>query len=86
MKLKRLTQLVPKLYPTANQGWPCHHRIEEKYKSYRRVSSELSVAEGLMLFGTRIVVSKQLQAETISINRKGHQGNNRSCHKEFSTV
>ena len=43
-----------------NQGWPSCHRIEEKYRSYWKVRSELSIVKDLLLFGTRIVVPKNL--------------------------
>ena len=39
-----------------NQGWPSRHRIEEKYRSYWKVRSELSIVDDLLLFGTCIVV------------------------------
>ena len=41
--------------------------------------SKLSIVEDLLLFGTRIVVPKNLQAETISKIHCGHQGIHRYC-------
>ena len=68
-----------------NQGWPSRHRIEEKYRSYWKVRSELSIVDNLLLFGTRIVVPKNLQAETLSKIHYGHQGIHR-CRQRVSSA
>ena len=52
---------------------------ESRYKSgdlrpYKLVRSELSVANGILLRGSRIVVSKALQRRVVNISREGHQG------------
>ena len=67
-----------------NQGWPGRYRIEEKYSSYWKVRNKISVVEGLLLFGTRTVVSKNLQAETLSKIHHGHQGFHR-CRQRVSS-
>ena len=52
---------------------------ESRYKSeglrpYKLVRSELSVANGILLRGSRMVVPKALQRRVVNISHKGHQG------------
>ena len=52
---------------------------ESRYKSedlgpYKLLRSELSVANGILLRGSRIVVPKALQRKVVNISREGHQG------------
>ena len=52
---------------------------ESRYKSedlrpYKLVRSELSVANGIPLRGSRIVVPKALQRRVVNISHEGHQG------------
>ena len=52
---------------------------ESRYKSedlrpYKLVQSKLSVANGILLRGSRIVVPKALQCRVVNISYEGHQG------------
>ena len=52
---------------------------ESRYKSedlrpYKLVRSELSVTNGILLRGSRIVVPKALQYRVVNISHEGHQG------------
>ena len=52
---------------------------ESRYKSedlgpYKLVQSELSVANGILLRGLRIVVPKALQRRVVNISHEGHHG------------
>ena len=52
---------------------------ESRYKSedlkpYKLVRSELSVANGILLRGSQIVVLKALQRRVVNISHEGHQG------------
>ena len=78
--------IFPQIIVYCNQGWPGRHRIEEKYRSYWKVRSELSIVDDLLLFGTRIVVPKSLQAETLSKIHYGHQGIHRCLQRVSSAV
>ena len=70
---QKADRICSQIIAYCNQGWQGCHRIEEQYRSYWKVRSKLSVVEGLLLFGTRIVVLKNLQAKTLSKIHYGHQ-------------
>ena len=46
----------------------------EYLRLYKLVRSELSVANGIRLRGSRIVVPKALQRRVVKISHEGHQG------------
>ena len=46
----------------------------EDLRPYKLVRSELSVANGILLRGSRIVVPKALQRRVVNISHEGHQG------------
>ena len=46
----------------------------EAVRPYKLVRSELSVTNGILLRGSRIVVSKALQYRVVNISYEGHQG------------
>ena len=54
-------------------GWPTRQEKGD-LTSYWRVRGELCMCEGLLLYGTRIVVPKSLQSETLQKIHQGHQG------------
>ena len=55
-------------------GWPNKHDIDPTLKPYWEARGEISVGEGLLLRGNRIVVPKALHQETLRKLHTGHQG------------
>ena len=65
-------QSVMKLIKT---GWPEHlSSVPESAREYIQVKSELSVYNGLVLRGSRIVVPRMMRGEILQKIHKGHQG------------
>ena len=57
------------------EGWPTHKsEIDQSVKAYWDIQGELTVGDGLLMHGQRIVVPKTLQTETLRKLHEGHQG------------
>ena len=55
------------------QGWP-EGEVNEQMSPYAQRKDELSVEDGCVLWGTRVVVPPQLQAKVIDEIHEGHPG------------
>ena len=55
-------------------GWPPKSQVEGPVKKFYSVSAELSVEDGLLLRGSRIVIPSSLQTDMLKRIHKGHQG------------
>ncbi|XP_037579458.1 uncharacterized protein K02A2.6-like [Dermacentor silvarum] len=58
-------------------GWPRQSHLPLHVKRYWQHQGDLSVCEGLLLKGSRIVVPSALQSGTLELLHDGHQGINR---------
>ena len=56
------------------QGWPEKGAVSEEIKAYWRERGGLTICKDLLLYGSRIVVPKSLQKETLQKLHQGHQG------------
>ena len=70
----KICQQVKKYYA---ENWPDKDHIEHDIKPYYQVNGELTVVHGLLMRGTRIVIPKCLQRETLERIHEGHQGINK---------
>ena len=59
--------------------WPDHRHIESCAKPYLLVAAELSVCNGLLLRGDRIVIPLSMQSEILGKLHCGHQGITKYC-------
>ena len=64
---QRLTQYY-------QQGWPSRDKLPGAYKPYLTVAAELSIKDGLLMRGMRIVIPMVLQKEILDRLHTGHQG------------
>ena len=55
-------------------GWPSEQDVDPSVRAYWDVQGELTVGDGLLLHGHRIVVPKALQKETLGKLHSGQQG------------
>ena len=55
-------------------GWPARHAIKGILKKYWGEKDKLSVADDLLLYGTRVVIPESLQYEITMKIHHGHQG------------
>lgn len=56
------------------EGWPDKSSLKGLYKPYLAVASELTVANGLLLRGSRLVIPQNLKADILNKIHTGHQG------------
>ena len=64
--------------------WPPQSQIKSDLLQYWDTRSELTICDSLLLYGSRIVVPKSLQRETLSKIHQGHQGIEK-CRLRVST-
>ena len=76
--------LCTQLLHYCHYGWPPQHHIKGDLLRYWDARSELTSCDGLLLYGSRIVVPKSLQQETLSKIHQGHQGIEK-CRLRVST-
>ena len=55
-------------------GWPERQCVKEAVKPYYQFSGELSVQQGLLLKGTRLVISTTMRLDILDKLHKGHLG------------
>ena len=69
-----------------HNGWPIRNQIKGELLRIRywNTRSELTICDGLLLYGTHIVVPKSLQQEILRKIHQGHQGIEK-CRLRVST-
>ena len=74
------------LLTLCQDGWPSRQRqVPPDLQRFWPMRGEMTVDEGLLLRGNRIVVSQQLQKETLEKIHSGHQGM-RKCQQWILTA
>ena len=64
---KKILQYCP-------EGWPHKKEVDEALRPYWEAQEELTVGNGLLMYGKRIVVPTVLQSETLQKLHEGHLG------------
>ena len=72
------------LIHVCHNGWPERHKVKAELLRYWPARTDLSICEDLLLYGTRIVVPKELQHQTLCKIHHGHQGIER-CRLRVTT-
>jgi len=68
-------------------GFPDHcHELQPSLRPYWGVRSMLSVDDGLIVYGPRLVIPQSLRRETLIRLHDGHQGINRTKRRARQTV
>ena len=68
------------------KGWPDRNQLKGIIKFYIPVAHELSVHEGLLLRGRRIVILSSLRAEMLEKLHQGHQGMTKCKQKARQSI
>jgi hypothetical protein len=55
-------------------GWPAKQTVKPELTPYWKVRDSLTMHDGLLLYGDRIVAPQPLREETLSRVHEGHQG------------
>ena len=75
-----------KLKAFCTRGWPKRNEVIGTLSKFWRARGELTVTDGLLLYGTRIVVPESLRKQTLTKVHQGHQGINRCRSRILSSV
>ena len=67
-------RLCSKVIDFTQSGWPNKQPVQPDLKPFWEAPGLLTVFNGLLLYGNRIVTPKKLQMETLSKLHHGHQG------------
>ena len=70
-------KVCEKVKKDCSEHWPDRNHIEHDIRPYYQVNGELTIVDGLLMRGTRIVIPKCLQQETLQRIHEGHQGSNK---------
>ena len=67
-------------------GWPDQMRLQGTLKQYFSVKDELSVTNGLLLRGNRLVIPQSLRSEMLQKSHAGHQEISKCCQRALQSV
>ena len=67
-------------------GWPDRTRLQGTLKNYLPVKDELSITNGLLLRGNRLVIPQSLQSEMLHKLHAGHQGISKCRQRALQSV
>ncbi len=59
------------------ERWPEKDHLDHDLEPYYQTNGELTIVRGLLMKGTRIVIPKCLQRQTLEKIHEGHQGINK---------
>ena len=66
--------------------WPERHKLESFALPYYKVAAEISVVDGLLLCGARIIIPSTLRREMLSRIHTGHQDNTKCWERARQSV
>ena len=69
---QRRDPVCTSLITFCREGWPTKQKLPANLKAYWLVRNELSICDGLLLFGCRIIVHASLQTTTLQKLHEGH--------------
>ena len=67
-------EVCQKLFDYCKHGWPHVHNLSVLLRPYHSDASQLTVHDGLLLNGTRIVIPSALRLDILDQLHRGHQG------------
>ncbi|KAI4905796.1 hypothetical protein NFI96_024894, partial [Prochilodus magdalenae] len=73
-KCQEWDEILSQVKRYCNEGWPDRSKINRAYLPYAQVEEELTVEDGLLLKGYRLVIPKALQTDILQKLHAGHQG------------
>ena len=79
LKCQQEDEVIIKLKSYCEHGWPSIQKLDSDLKKYWKIREDLSVQEGLLLRGVRLVIPKKLRDEILGTIHSGHKGESK-CH------
>lgn len=76
-----------KLKETSLQGWPTNKRdLDSELTSYWNFRDEISIVDGILLKGDRIITPEKLRPEMLKILHSSHLGQAKCIQRAKSTL
>lgn len=66
--------IIQKLRAFCHSGWPSRNQIPDFMIPYYQYRNDISFANGLVLYGSRIIIPPDLQKQILEFIHMGHQG------------
>eukprot|EP00731_Ephydatia_muelleri_P013230 Em0007g540a len=79
-------EICQKVIQYCQEGWPDKSLVKGEWKQFFHVASELSVEDGLLLRGNRIVIPMALRAPVLNRLHEGHLGINKCRDRARESV
>ena len=79
-------EICQKVIQYCQEGWPDKSLVKGEWKQFFHVASELSVEDGLLLRGNRIVIQMALRAPVLNRLHQGHLGINKCRDRARESV
>ena len=74
IKRRQEDEVCKQIVKYCQKGWPSIKSIPQALKKFYPVAAELSVQNGLLLRGSRLVIPVSMQREILKKLHVGHQG------------
>ena len=79
-------EICQKVIQYCQEGWPDKSLVKGEWKQFFHVASELSIQDGLLLRGNRIVIPMALRAPVLNRLHEGHLGINKCRDRARESV
>ena len=79
-------EICQKVIQYCQEGWPDKSLVKGEWKQFFHIASELSVEDGLLLRGNRIVIPMALHAPVLNRLHEGHLGINKCRDRARESV
>lgn len=73
-KLQRDDQDSASLFKYCEEGWPSKSKLPWSLKPFFGEQGKITVCQGLLLKGSRLIIPKCLRVEMLMLIHEGHQG------------
>ena len=67
-------------------AWPDKHSVSTDLRPFWKERGQFSMCNDLLLYGSRIVIPRDLQEETLQKIHQGHQGIQKCCQRVLASV
>ena len=78
--------VISKAYEATRLGWSAHGQVDDELKPFRSRRNELSITDGCLMWGSKVVMSTILRSCVLSELHDGHMCGGQGLSKTFETM